>query len=107
MTLEDRQKKIFFDVITQLTGHTENTENIKIGLTREQIIKRVATKIPKSEAENIFNKFRGSYLDEHRNEPTYRISASGREYYFFDLKYQAEKEGKEVELLDSNIKTGF
>ena len=105
MELEDRQKKIFFDVITELTGHTQKVGHIDIGLTREHIIKRVSAKIPKTTTEKLFDEFKGNYIEEQKDEPTYRISASGREYYFDVLIPQSQKETKEVELLQSNIKT--
>lgn len=105
MEFSEREKKIFFDVITELTGHTQKTGSIDIGLTREHIIKRVSARIPKSTTEGLFDNFKGNYIDEQKDEPTYRISASGREYYFDSLIPQSQKEIKEIELLQSNIKT--
>ena len=110
MTFEEWEKEKFFDVISDLTGHHDkDNEVILIGLTQAQIINRVAEKIPRKRAIQLFEEFTeegNKYLDDQQ-EAVYRISASGRKLYWGYLKNEATKADLDIKSVNSTIKTGL
>lgn len=108
MDFSEREKKIFFDVISELTGHTDRVGTIEVGLTRRHIIKRVGEKITVKRATELFNEFTetdNKYLDDEK-EDTYRISAAGRVLYFDHLITESVKTDLDKDSVKSTIKTG-
>lgn len=109
MDFKETEKKIFFDVISDLTGHYAKTGTIELGLTKRHIIKRVGEKITVKRAIELFEEFTAAnhkYLDDEK-EDTYRLSSAGRVLYFDHLKNEAEKADLDRKSVDSTIKTGI
>ncbi len=109
MNFNEREKKIFFDIISDLTGHHNNTGVIEIGLTEAHIIKRVSEKITRKRAVELLEEFRKEdihYLDGEK-EWVYRISAAGRVLYWEHLKQEAYKTELDQQSVKSTIKTGL
>ena len=70
MKFEEKEKEIFFQVLAELTGHSlDDKSTPEVGLTKEQIIKRVGEKITIKRANELFIEFTTSdkiYLDSQK-----------------------------------------